>query len=61
MPTACPYIVILLTPQRAAAEGRNPLVSVALEYMGMVLAYSCLAVETQIFQAYPYSLGNGAP
>jgi len=23
-----------------------------LEYMGMVLAYSCLALEAQLFQAY---------
>jgi len=26
MPTPCPYILILLTPQRAAAEGGGPLV-----------------------------------
>ena len=25
MPTPCPYILILLTPQGAAAEGRGPL------------------------------------
>ena len=40
---------------------RPPVVSIKLKYMGMVLAYSCLALEAQIFQAYPYSLGNLAP
>ena len=38
-----------------------PVLSIALEYMGMVLAYYCLALEARIFQAFPYSLGNWAP
>jgi len=35
-----------------------PVLSIALEYTGMVLVYSCLALEAQIFQAYLYSLEN---
>ena len=57
MPTPCPYILMQWTEQGAAA----PVVSMKLNNIGMVLAYSCLALEAQIFQACPYSLKNGAP
>jgi len=54
MPTRCPYI---LMPRPSAAA---PVVSITLEYMGMVLAYSCLALEAQIFQAYLILWGMGS-
>ena len=45
------YILILLIPQGGAAEGRTPAVlSIALEYMGMVLNFPCLALEAQLVQ-----------
>jgi len=35
----------------AAAEGRGPpVLSIALEYMGMVLDFPCLALEAQLIQ-----------
>ena len=40
---------------------RPPVLSIASEYMGMVLAYSCVALEAQIFHAYPHSLRHWAP
>ena len=46
-----------------ARRGWGPrcVLSMALEYMGMVLACPSLALDSQIFQAWPSSFGAGAP
>ena len=39
---------------------QQPVLPMGLEYMGMVLPGACLALDVQIFQAYPNSLENRA-
>ncbi len=45
------YSDIIDTTGLGAAEGRAPpVLSIALEYMGMVLDFPCLALEPQLLQ-----------
>lgn len=53
MPTLCPFILILL------AQQGHPVLSIALEYTAMVLAFPWWALEAHIFLAYPCSLKFG--
>jgi len=49
--TPCQCIPILLTPQGGRGQRPPPpVLSIALEYMGMVLDFPCLASEAQLFQ-----------